>query len=116
MAVNSNDPASPPCRRSVGTRAGSVSVGGSCSYSRSYPVSISRPKRQNTNIAMRNAGIVPIARTIRAERHGCAFASSIRSLSRSYAAASSSSSLTILSRPLPCSTFIPAVEVNASRG
>ena len=48
---------------------------------------------------MTNAGIVPSARTISAERHGCAFASSIRSLSRSYAAASSSSSATIFSRP-----------------
>ena len=35
VAVNSNEPASPPCRSSVGTSAGSVSVGGSCSYSRS---------------------------------------------------------------------------------
>ena len=35
VAVNSNEPASPPWRSSVGTSAGAVSVGGSCSYSRS---------------------------------------------------------------------------------
>ena len=49
-------------------------------------------------------------------RHGWRFAFSIRSWSRSYAAASAASSATIFASPLPATTFMPAVEVNAERG
>ena len=70
VAVNSYEPASPPWRRSVGTSAGSVSVGGSCSYSRSYPVRRSRPMNQKTSQMTRSAGIVASARATRPVRIG----------------------------------------------
>ena len=79
VAVNSYDPGSPPCRSSVGTSAGSVSVGGSCSYSLSYGVRRSRPRSQNTAAITRSAGSVASARTTSPVRSGLSFSSSIRS-------------------------------------
>ena len=68
-------------RRSVGISAGSVSVGGSCSYSRSYPVRRSRPRNQKTSQMTRSAGIVASASVTMPVRTGCVFSASMRSRS-----------------------------------
>jgi hypothetical protein len=53
---------------------------------------------------------------IKAVRHGCAFASSIRSWSRPTSAVSFASSATIGASPFPDRTCMPAVDGNADRG
>ncbi len=93
-----------------------MSVGGSCSYSRSYPVRRSRPKIQYTSPTSASAGRSANAASTPSARSGWFFQSSMRSWSCWNASASASSSATIVSSPFPRATRMPAVEENARRG
>jgi hypothetical protein len=114
--VNSKDPASPPCRSSVGDerRLGVgrrlllvLTVVAGADLASEAPEDERRDGERRQDAERKDDERRPPGMRDRVVD---------RSLSRSYCFASSSSSATILSSPLPSVTRMPAVDVKALRG